>query len=91
MKWRLPRQSCTYKTAVEIDGVEHEVMVLYREYPAEPDVGVDAGCEIEGVYFEDQGDIQAELTEDQLNDLAMQIGESNDSAWEAAQEDRYDD
>ena len=91
MIWKMPKGSQVYQTAVEINDSEFEVAVVYSYQPAEPDVGVQEGIEIEGVYCEDQGDLQGDLTEDQLDALAIEIGESNYSAWEAFQEDRYDD
>ncbi len=89
--WKMPNQSQVHQTHVEIDGSEYQVAVVYSDQPAEPDVGIAAGIEIEGVYCEDQGDIQKELTEDQLDELALEIGQSRQSAWEYAQERTLDD
>ena len=87
----MPNQCQVHETHVEIDGSEYQVAVVYSDQPAEPDVGVDEGIEIEGVYCEDQGDLQGDLTEDQLDALALEIGQSRQSEWEYAQERTLDD
>lgn len=90
MKRKLARGSQEYHTQVELNEVEQDVMVIYSESAPEPDVGFDGGIEIEGVYFEDQGDVSGEMSEDQLDALALEIGEYNHSAWEAAAEDYHE-
>ncbi len=86
LKRKLPKGSQEYATQVEINDVEQDVMVIYSECAPEPDVGFAGGVEIEGVYFEDQGCVMSEMSEDQLDALALEIGDYNQSSWEAAAE-----
>ena len=72
------------KTGEEYDA---DVRVVYSIQPPEPDVGIDGGIEIEGVYFEDEGCLMGDMTDYQLECLAEEINDYNVSSWEAAQED----
>ena len=85
-KPKLPKGSQEYETYITDGDIERDVTVIYSHQPAEPDVGVDAGTEIEGVWIGEL-DITYTLTELQLEELANRIEEMNVSAWEAYQED----
>jgi hypothetical protein len=89
IKRKLARGSQEYHTSLEINEVENEYMVIYSEVGAEPDVGEQGGIEIEGVYFEDQGCVMDQISDFDLDQLALEIGESLQSRHDAAVEDYY--
>lgn len=76
-----------YDASITVNDVDMDVSVHYSVQSPEPDVGVQGGIEIEGVYFEDQGDIQDELSADQIESLAEEINDYLVSMCEAAEED----
>ena len=85
---KLPKGSQESEAWVELDDVETKVTVIYSHQGAEPDVGVEAGTEIEGVWIGDL-DVTGQLTEVQLEDIANDINDMAISRAEAYEED-YD-
>ena len=73
-----------------INDNEVECKVYYSIQPAEPDVGVEAGIEIEGVWLGDR-EVTGELDDGDLDDIAQDIIDYNNSQAEAYDEDRWDD
>ena len=86
MKPRLPKGSQEYETYLEVEGVEFDVVVIYSVQGPEPDVGVDGGIEIGGVWRGNE-DVTGLCSDYQLECYANEINESLVSAWEAAAED----
>ena len=86
VKPRMPRGSQEYETYLEVEGVEFDVVVIYSVQAAEPDVNVDGGIEIEGVYNGAE-DVTGLCSEYQLECWANEINEYLVSSWEAAAED----
>ena len=86
IKPRLPRGSQEYETYMDIDGEDVAVSVTYYVQPPEPDVGVDGGIEIEGVYRGSE-DVTGLCGKYQLECWAIEINEGLVSAWEGAVED----
>jgi hypothetical protein len=60
-------------TWVEIDGVEMDVLVHYRISPAEPDVNWAGDLEIQGVYYEDHGNIEDQIEDKEFNELVERV------------------
>ena len=88
---RIKTGSQEYDTKLEINGYEDDYLVIYSESAPEPDVGLaQGGIEIEGVYFEDQGCVMGQMSEDELDALAMEIGDSLQSGWEGAAQDYHE-
>lgn len=86
-----------YRTDIEVDGVDYSVIVHYQNCPPEPDVGFEGGIDIECVEItsklanaENGNDLQGRLSEEQLNELAIEINEAEQSAWEAFAEQPKD-
>ena len=65
----------TWETYCEIGGVECDVLVHYHSSPAEPDVNWPGGVDVQGVYFEDQGCLLTEMTDDEIEQLTMRLNE----------------
>lgn len=85
------RGTLEFETSLTINDVDMDVTVMYSNQPAEPDVGIMSdSVEIEGVYFEDEGCLMGEMSDDQLDALAIEIGDHNRDAWEGAAEDYYE-
>ena len=62
-----------YNTTAVIGGVEHDVLVHYAVGPPEPDVGWAGELEIHAVWFEDEGDIQEQMSPEELEALIEQL------------------
>ena len=84
-------QPSSYHTTVEIKDIQHDVEVHYRINAPEPDVGEPGGVEVESVWFEDQGCLMGEMSDDQIEDLEHEIAERETSSHEAAADHAYDD
>jgi len=78
-----------HETYVEIDGVDHAVCVGYYIQREEADNGTPAGIELDSITYSrdsrDGRDAWDDVTEDQQNQFAIEIGESGDD------EDGYGD
>ena len=74
-----------------VDDNEVEVKVYYYVQGPEPDVGEKGGVEIESVWYGDW-DLTGSLDDGELEDIAQDIIDWNNSAAEAYDEDaRWDD
>lgn len=71
-----------WDTYCEIQGVEQDVLVTYYTSPAEPDVNHAGGCELMGVYFEDEGCQMGAMTDEEIDQLEMRIVEHENSRHE---------
>ena len=72
-----------WDTYVEIDGIEHDsVTVFYETSPAEPDVNWAGGCDVTGIYLEDQGCQMGKMTDDEIEQVQMRVDEHENSRHE---------
>ena len=75
-RFHLPKSIDTYVT---IDGVEMEVRVFFDYQPEEAQTRDDPGCEgsvdITSAYYEDQGCILSEVSNDEIDALADRVWE----------------
>ena len=62
-----------YRTFCEIGGHEFDVEVDADYWPAEPDVGADAGYSLNAVYYRGV-DLIERMSEYELDQLALRIG-----------------
>ena len=70
-----------HETYVEINGVEHNVKVGYYIQREESDTGTPSGINVDSVtYSLDGKNAWDDVTEDQQNQFAIEIGEYGDEA-----------
>ncbi len=74
-------------TEIELDGVEVEDKVYYYDQPAEPDVGVAGGIEIEDVMVDGKS-VMSQLSKNELDGIAMMSNDRAQAKFEA-QWERY--
>lgn len=80
----------TVDATCSIDGIEHDVLVEYRISPAEPDVNFPGEIELNGIYYEDEGDITNRLSDKEYDDLLDLITDSVQEDQSAQYYDRAD-
>ncbi len=65
-----------------IGGHEQDVCVFWESSPPEPDVGWAGGLVLDGVYFEDEGDVSDDMSDAEMADLfervEVELGEHHD-------------
>jgi hypothetical protein len=64
-------------TYCEINGVECDVKVTWESSPEEKDVNWSGSFEVNGVWFEDQGNLINKMTTDELESLEQRMLEEN--------------
>ena len=71
-----------WDTYVTVNDVELDVCVHYYTSPAEPDVNWGGGVDITGIFFEDEGDITAKVSESEIESLYQRVEEHENARWE---------
>ena len=67
------KQKQPIQTHVTIDDNEFEVAVFYDYQPEESDTNTAAGIEITSVFYEDEGCIMDQVSDDELESLGQRI------------------
>ena len=67
MKPRIKYGNRELRGQFEVNGIELDVSVIYDLSPAEPDVNWPGGLDIFGIYYEDQGCVMSQMTDEEID------------------------
>ena len=70
------RNNGMYEMTCKVRGVECDVSVDATNYPANK--CFPAGWEVHGVYFEDEGDVSGEMTDEEIDAVVRILGTGED-------------
>lgn len=77
----------TTLTWLMIDDIEHLVLAEWENEPPEPDVNFHGEFRIVAAWYEDEGDILEQASDEEAEDLRLRVLEYETARWAAMMED----